>query len=167
MSGSAPRLRWGVKASFRDYVGAIADGSEQALDGAQPAEGDFEFPLRETVDGALRFGGRIEFRGYNDLLAVTIRDPWLHPDPEEPWMSVVDPAYRGDTSHRIRLCRLSGDVDALTSTQGLGRDVTLHAHLLMDALRIFDDVYGPGAELDDLTLVAPLSQEVGSSRVAE
>lgn len=166
MTSTSARLSWGVKATFRQYVTAIPDGRETVSEGAFVEGEAFSFPLHLATEGEYRFQGRVDLTGYNGLLAVQVQNPWLHISSESWWLTVVDPAYRGDLDRRIRFCTLG---ELLRDPAG-GETIVLPAHLDPAATRIFDDVYVPGTRLDDIMLVLPtshwLSENRGNPRVS-
>jgi hypothetical protein len=49
MTTTTPRLSWGIKASFRQYVAAITDGTETASEGASIDGEAFSFPLHAAT----------------------------------------------------------------------------------------------------------------------
>jgi hypothetical protein len=150
-------LRWGIKASFREYISSISDGVEELRDGAALIDGVFAFPRDDAAslppesaaESEYRFRGRVDLTGYDGLLGVRIQDPWLQLI-ETSWsLSVVDPAYRGDTSRRIRVCSLDREPGPYMSDG----TAVFAARLDGTATRLFDGVYAPGTRLDSVTVV--------------
>jgi len=162
MNTTTPQLTWGVKASFRQYVAAISDGTESVSEGAFIEGGAFSFPFQEAVEGEYRFQGRVDVTGYNGLLSVQVQNPWLHVSESTWWITVVDPAYRGDLDKRIRICSLGNPLP----DRPVSNTTVLPARLDSAATRLFDDVYPPGTELDDITIVLPALAVVAGESVA-
>lgn len=153
MNGLGPRLYWGVKESFRQYIAGISDGAETVCEGAFMEGGAFGFPLHEASEDEYRFRGRVDLTGYSGMLSLQIQNPWLHVSEESWWLTVVDPAYRGDHNTRLRFCTL-GEPETGTADS---KTVVLPAQLDPAATRMFDGVYAAGTQLDDITVVLPLS----------
>ena len=80
-------LTWGVKQSFRNYVGSpIAQGTITADSGAtQTDSGEFEFSsgtgtVEEDGSAEVSFSGSVNFEGHHGDLDVTLTEPTLSLD---------------------------------------------------------------------------------------
>lgn len=151
MTEMGPGLYWGVKESFRQYIAGISDGAENVSEGAFLQGGTFGFSLQEATPHEYRFRGRVDITGYNGLLSLQVQNPRLHVEEGSWWLTVVDPAYRGDLAKRIRFCTLG---EPVTDTPD-SKTVVIPAQLDSVATRMFDGVYAAGTELDNITVVLP------------
>jgi hypothetical protein len=78
-------FRWALRTSFREYIAALDDGGEEASEGAIIGD-DGRFVMQSDPapdvppldDRVLPFRGTVSFRGHSGLLAVVLRDPWIH-----------------------------------------------------------------------------------------
>lgn len=125
------RLLWGLKESFADYVATF--GEVTASDSAESAGDRFSFPAApgDGSDGIERFTGRVEYRAHGGLLALVVRDPWLHRDGDG-WFLTIDRG-RGDES-RTRIAALE-----LLDSPGEAREFS--ASLADGAGYLFDHRY--------------------------
>lgn len=78
-------LTWGVKESFRAYIGsAIANGSWEVSDGATYETPSFGWTVAEgsvdpvTGEGQVAFTGTITFTGHEGILNLVLADPIVH-----------------------------------------------------------------------------------------
>lgn len=135
-------LRWGVRASFLDYLRTLDDG-EATAGGDAAFDGDeFEFPLVDaagfdpaTGRGILTFSGSARFRGHGGMLDLFLADPHL---------------ICGDEG------ALTVDVDGRRvpfATVDLGVGWTdAPAALTREGSALLNDVYRPGTRLDPLSV---------------
>lgn len=82
---TAGALRWGVRASFLDYLRGLDDGEIAASDGAVFDGTECEFPLSDAAGagpgrGVLEFGGSARFRGHGGMLDLVLAAPHLDLD---------------------------------------------------------------------------------------
>jgi hypothetical protein len=157
MEPSAIELRWGVKASFREYVGEIEGSSQGMLPGAGRREGglfvfDPDPAATRWVDSEPRVladAGAAQFTAYAGTMNVVIRDPWVEFDDAGPRLTIVEPVGRGS---RLHLATLKP-----AEPQRVGdvlRWGPVAARLAIGGMRVFDGVYGPGSELDSVDFAA-------------
>jgi hypothetical protein len=157
MESSALELRWGVKASFREYVGEIEGSSQGMLPGAGRLEdGLFVFDADPAatrwVDSeprVLAFVGTAQLTAYGGMMNVVIRDPWVEFDDAGARLTIVDPAA---PASRLHLATLK-----LAEPQIIGdvlRWGKVPARLAIGGMRVFDGVYHPGSELDSVDFAA-------------
>jgi hypothetical protein len=150
-------LRWGVKQSFREYVRAIDDGSEDTSAPAYMQNGEFCFPQSEG-DGGLCFTGRATLSAYRGMLGVTIIDPRIEAYNNALVLSIVEPTSRSVPPSRRIVCTLTPRESTAADEQ------ILDAHLTDAGTVLFDDVYQPGTRMDPVTVVgADLTVLVASS----
>jgi hypothetical protein len=155
--GPHKALRWGIKQSFRDYVLALNDGSENLSSQVTRDErGNFSFEAdpngtsKATNDEPMKFQGSVVLSGYRGMLLVRVRDPWIEVTNSGMQLTVMHPAYREKTTERLALAEL---VEVGTREVEGSYYSTLGSRLLAPGVRTFDDVYKVGTELDDLTVV--------------
>ena len=165
---------WGVKQSFRNYIGGpIAGGEITASDGAGVNDdGTFDFPTvdgsvsKEDASGEVSFGGRVVFAGHDygqgAVLEVHVADPRVEFDGDGSATVYADVTSRefnganpdvppGDLIEfgEVTVAELTGaelvvDGDDLAFTSEAG---TLHA----DAVEAFAEFYGAGEAMDPLS----------------
>ncbi|MBR8740457.1 HtaA domain-containing protein [Nocardiopsis sp. MG754419] len=165
---------WGVKESFRNYVGSpIADGGYETSDGATVNDdGTIDFPTvdglvsKEDASGEVAFGGGVVFSGHDygqgAVLEVRLADPRVEFDGDGSATVFADVTSRefGGTSPNtppgeliaygeVAVAELTGaalvvDGDDLSFTSAAG---TLHA----DAVEPFAGFYNAGAPMDPLS----------------
>lgn len=107
-------LRWGLRASFRDYFERLADHEYRLSNGAsRTARGQFMFPGRVQTGpgpsgpGIIRCQGRVEMTAHFGALSVLIADPEIAigDDGHGILTAVVD--EHGDAPVRMDVARLS------------------------------------------------------------
>lgn len=165
---------WGVKQSFRNYIGSpIADGEITASDGASVNDdGTFDFPTvdgsvsKEDASGEVSFGGRVVFAGHDygqgAVLEVHVADPRVEFDGDGSatvYAEVTSREFNGANPNlppgdlvdfgEVPVTELTGaelivDGDSLALTSEAG---TLHA----DAVEAFAGFYGAGDPMDPLS----------------
>lgn len=99
------RLTWGVKSSFRNYVGGpVAGGSVTTSGHASPAaDGSYVFPQRSTTakppspTGTTSYRGQVSFAGHHGDLDMSLRDPRVVVGPGGSAKLVVDSRPTGAT----------------------------------------------------------------------
>jgi hypothetical protein len=137
-------LRWGIRASFIEYVRELPDGTIAWSDG----EG--LFPLQSIDDRILMFSGRFRARGHGDLLRVEIHSPRI--DLDRGVLSVLDERNRA-----LPLVGLTHpEVVATASTWSL---TVAAPTLTSDGASLFGGSYRPGEHLDSLTVEMPIPGE--------
>lgn len=107
-------LRWNVKQSFRDYVGALPDGTEEKSGAVRESEdGDLVFDAVRVDAGdagdatTFLFEGGVRFRGYRGMLHVDLRDPHVSVTAEGASLS-VDTTPPGSFERRIVVATADG-----------------------------------------------------------
>lgn len=154
---AAIELRWGVKASFREYVGEI-EGSSQ---GMLPGPGRFERGLFvfdpdpsatlwvDSEPRVLAYAGAAQFTAYSGLMDVVIRDPWVEFDDAGARLTIADPAA---PAARLHLANLKpAEPQRVRDVFRWGQ---VSARLAIGGMRVFDGVYAPGSELDPVEFAA-------------
>ncbi|MCU1524949.1 MAG: hypothetical protein JWO18_1843 [Microbacteriaceae bacterium] len=153
METPAIEFRWGVKASFREYVGEIEGSSQGMLPGAGRLDGgtfvfDPDPAATRWVDSGprvLAYAGAAQFTAYAGLMNVVIRDPWVEFDDAGTRLTIVDPAA---PALRLHLANLKPGEPHRVG--GVVRWNQVSARLAIGGMRVFDGVYGPGSELDSV-----------------
>lgn len=157
-SHRAGRLDWNIKTSFRAYVQALSDGTEQWLSETGALTPDaLSFDLsdasefdRQSGQGILRFSGAVRFRGYRGALLVTLSDPELKFAGEQISVS-FNVAPPGSVADR-----------ALFATAALPRPVVSGAEMLWrvpsprltaEGGMLLGSVYPESSELDEFQCV--------------
>lgn len=141
-------LIWGVKQSFREYVGD-SQGTIEALDGASFDGEVFTFPAAPTVEAAsegapLKFAGTAHFNAHGGMLDVTLSDPWIEITPTGPILTVVDTVSR---TARHELARLDP-----VAVEGLTTSARYEARLSFVGSRLLGEVYRVDTLLDHVTV---------------
>ncbi len=129
---TAGALRWGVRASFLDYLRGLDDGEVTASDGAVFDGTECEFPLADATGarrgrGILAFGGSARFRGHGGLLDLVLEAPQLDLD-----AGVLTVASDG---HRVPVATVELGVIGAAWTSSPARLTREGAALLNDAYR--------------------------------
>lgn len=165
---------WGVKQSFRNYIGSpIAAGEITASDGASVNDdGTFDFPTvdgsvsKEDASGEVSFGGTVLFAGHDygqgAVLEVQVADPRVEFDGDGSatlYADVTSREFKGANPSlppggliefgEVPVAELTGaeltvDGDDIGFTSEAG---TLHA----DAVEAFADFYDAGDPMDPLS----------------
>ncbi|GEK79148.1 HtaA domain-containing protein [Agrococcus baldri] len=150
-------IRWGIKSSFREYIGSIEGAEEHVSDGASRLpDGTFVFPAADpaaTMDSPelIRCRGAAGFRAHDGLLDVALNEPWIEGSDGDLRLSI---RRSGTTSGlRVELARLARVEDMQSDTRWV-----FDAVLAIGGVHVFDGVYPLGAELDRL-VVERLSEE--------
>ncbi|MGW1547240.1 HtaA domain-containing protein [Streptomyces sp. NPDC002346] len=152
-------LAWGVKASFRDYV-RQAEGAMEVRGKATHGPDGFVFPAVDSSQfdpvsglGELRFEGEVHFTAHHGMLSVTVADPRIAIGPTGAVLTVLDPDYLPDRSHRIKVARLgpvTRAVDEVTWAQ-------VTAALTVQGSRLLGDVYPVNTPLDPVSFSLPVA----------
>lgn len=159
-------LRWGIKASFIDYVrrmpggrgtigeGAVPVGASDTLYSLDPAP-----PTSAAVDGALRawaFRGDVRFTGHGGMLFVRIANPWIVLGEQEAVLSIEDP-YQTEGAPRIPLVTMQLRSDPAAEADGLEAWFSSDVRLTPEGVPLFNDVYQVGEPFEPLSVIAPLA----------
>lgn len=136
--GSQPRLEWGIRESFRDYLSGVPD-AEVVLDGVMFDEASerFVFPLETTSPPATK--GNLQIRAHGGVLDLRLSR--LQPTAGEKSWELLDATAQA-------IARLPGhlpesDASTWTFTQVLLTDY---------GSSLFAEHYGPWASMDPLTV---------------
>ena len=139
---TAGGLRWGVRASFLDYLRGLDDGEVAATGDASFDGGGFEFPLADAAGfdpasgrGVLAFSGAARFRGHGGMLDLLLADPHLECTDE----GVLTVAVDGRRVPFATVGLRTGWTDAPTA-------------LTREGAALLNDVYRPGTQLDPLSV---------------
>jgi len=159
-------VTWGVKASWRSYIGesgiSIAGGVTRAAGGA------FTWPVESGTfdDGTkvleLDLGGSVHFTAHEGALDMTISEPRLVIDGDDPQL-LADVVSRSETTGEmvdygeIPLATLDLDSGSPITASGTTTWAPLDARLAADAVRAFGGFYGSGIAIDPVsaTYVGP------------
>ncbi len=171
-STGAGYFRWGVKASFREYVtGPIAQGSID-LSGAGRSGSQFIFGQSQSVGalselGDVNYGGAVRFLGHQGILNVALQNPRV--TITSPSSAIVSVEVGG-----TRINMASVNLSAATKTQ---TDTTLSysnapATLLPAGQSVFsfqgDTFYRAGTALDPISFsVGGVAEEAPASFLFE
>ncbi|KAF0956797.1 HtaA domain-containing protein [Rhodococcus sp. T7] len=163
VDATLPGLRWGIKASFLDYIARMPDGRGTVSDGARPTEHNemvFE-PAPEVaapagVDRFMAFRGDVRFGGHFGMLFVRIADPWVTVRGRTADLTVLDP-HHPEVEARLHLVTFTLDSSTQSGTiTWTGSDV----RLTPDGAGLFNDVYPPGEPFEPITIVLAASSPV-------
>ncbi|GAB3071917.1 HtaA domain-containing protein [Nocardioides zeae] len=160
-------LRWGIKASFIDYVRRMPGGQGTIADGAVPvgtAEVLFTLdptPPVGTSPGTTRawaFAGDVRFAGHGGMMFVRLALPRLEVAPGgSARLTIEDPHQRPDAP-RIPLVDLT--LVQHPSPEAAADGVELWAsddvRLTAEGVALFNDVYAAGEPFEPLTVVVPI-----------
>ena len=150
----ATSLQWGVKQSFRNYVGMaggtteVGAGAQQTEDGAfvfAAADGDLALDAEGKLQGRGGFTGEVKFQAHGGMLSVFLADPAIEVDDKGAALTVADTAKR---DYRVEVARL--DLAAMT-TEPSG-EIIIPVGLSIEGSRLLGDHYAPRTELDPVRL---------------
>ncbi len=150
----AASLQWGVKQSFRNYVGMaggtteVGAGAQQTEDGAfvfAAADGDLALDAEGKLQGRGGFTGEVKFQAHGGMLSVFLADPAIEVDDKGAALTVADTAKR---DYRVEVARL--DLAAMT-TEPSG-EIVIPVGLSVEGSRLLGDHYAPRTELDPVRL---------------
>lgn len=146
MNGGA--LCWGIKRSFREYVGAIEDGSVSTAEDAREQDGEIWFP-HDGSDQPLYFSGSVTLSAYGGMMEVTLADPRITLRDTAWALSVREPGDARPDHARVGVCDL-----VFLERADAGRTVAFRAKLAASGVRLFDGVYPAGTPMDDVRVRA-------------
>ena len=150
----AASLQWGVKQSFRNYVGMaggtteVGAGAQQTEDGAfvfAAVDGDLALDAEGKLQGRGGFTGEVKFQAHGGMLSVFLADPAIEVDDKGAALTVADTAKR---DYRVEVARL--DLAAMT-TEPSG-EIVIPVGLSVEGSRLLGDHYAPRTELDPVRL---------------
>lgn len=145
-----PKLHWGVKSSFVDYIASLRDGVIQADEGAEVSETEFtfEFDELEESDDALniRFNGRLAMAGHGGFLWVMFAYPRVQILAAGAILTVRD--TRHDQQHL--------PFATLSAPRVADETIFVEASLHPDATWVFENRYATGSLLDPIEMNLPL-----------
>ena len=150
----AASLQWGVKQSFRNYVGMAGGttedgaGAQQTEDGAfvfAAADGDLALDAEGKLQGRGGFTGEVKFQAHGGMLSVFLADPAIEVDDKGAALTVADTAKR---DYRVEVARL--DL-AAAATEPSG-EIVIPVGLSIEGSRLLGDHYAPRTELDPVRL---------------
>ena len=150
----ATSLQWGVKQSFRNYVGMaggtteVGAGAQQTEDGAfvfAAVDGDLALDAEGKLQGRGGFTGEVKFQAHGGMLSVFLADPAIEVDDKGAALTVADTAKR---DYRVEVARL--DLAAMT-TEPSG-EIVIPVGLSIEGSRLLGDHYAPRTELDPVRL---------------
>lgn len=150
-----PVLRWGVKESFRAYVGGLPDGVISCADGAQQSEsGDFQFPIDLDASWVGEGGGNalvatrghVSFSGHGGHLRVTLERVQLQIEDGRLRLSVADASGPGSTVIARGTGVLTGGL-----LRGVPRITTLGSEMLGGTYPVGTDLDAVEADVSQVT----------------
>ncbi|MDT9593718.1 HtaA domain-containing protein [Nocardioides zeae] len=166
-SGAPPHgLRWGVKASFVEYVRRSPGGKGSVSDGAVPV-GATEVlyalaptPPEAPAPGSARawaFLGDVRFAGHGGMMFVRLAAPWVEVGPTGALLSIEDP-HGAEGAPRVPLAELTlrEQVSAEARADGVELWTSDDVRLTAQGAALFNDVYAPGETMDPLSVVVPI-----------
>lgn len=152
-------LRWGVKASFIQYVRGMPDGRAAVGDGAVPVGTDeIFFTLDPAAASAATwaFRGDLRFTGHYGMLFVRIARPWLVVEGGSATMTIE----AGGGAREALVTTSLERVDLRAGTEiWVGADVRLAAA----GVPLFNDVYAEGEPFEPLVLQVPVRDAVAEA----
>ena len=152
----AQYLRWGIKESFRNYLGRQADFSLNVYGGASVGAGNaVHFPLTQsttettpaqtaTQDGVLFAGqGQAMFLAHHGMMRLSLKNPIVRQDGSELTLAFdFGTGAEGTAPDYFEVARL------VATAAGDDRRRTFQAFLLPEATGMFNDMYEADSELD-------------------
>lgn len=153
---SAQYLRWGIKESFRDYLGRQADFSLNVYGGASVGAGNaVHFPLTQgstdesSADGGVMWAaqGNALFLAHHGMMRLSLKDPIVRKDGSD-----LTLAFDFGTDVSGTKPEYFGVARLVEIPAGDDRRRTFQAFLLPDATGMFNDMYEADSELDTLTI---------------
>ncbi len=149
-------LRWGIKASFVDYVRRMSDGRGSVGDGAMPVgTGDlfYEYDADASVAGkVLAFRGDVRFTGHFGMLFVRIAHPRIELDGSAAVLTIEDPQAQADAPRVPLVTGTLRHVGTQDGTEVWGSD---DAVLTAEGVALFNDVYAVGEAFEPLVVQLP------------
>jgi hypothetical protein len=156
-AGLVHGLRWGIKASFIDYVRRMPDGKGSVGDGAVPVgTGDlfYEYDAEaSTADAVLAFRGDVRFSGHFGMLFVRIANPRLELDGSSAVLTIDDPDARADAPRVPLVTARMQHVGTRDGTQVWGSD---DVALTAEGVALFNEVYPAGEPFEPLVVQVPI-----------
>ena len=155
----APRLAWGIKRSFAEYLTKVPDGEYVTTGGAQIVSGQvacFEQGPNSTYDpgtgtGLLRFRGEVRVSGHYGMLAIRITDPWVEFRADAAALTVVDHRYP-DANIRLDLVAVTLGLPTQIEPGLLAWEGVL-TRLTSAGRKIFDGNYNQGEAFDPISII--------------
>ena len=176
---TAASLTWGVKESFRSYIGsAIANGSWETANGATYTTPEFGWSTAtgsidpETGHGQIAFTGSIVFSGHDGLLHLVLADPTIHLGDDGATLLLdvlsndttgalaVDEQDLSFATLPIDVAGTAWEPGGSQSWAGVGP-----VALTEPGAAAFGGFYAAGDELDPISLSVTLSDECGAEAV--
>ncbi|GAA1948305.1 hypothetical protein GCM10009798_04340 [Nocardioides panacihumi] len=148
-------LRWGIKASFLDYVRRMPDGQGSVGDGAVPV-GSGELFYEYDADGSSpdvwSFRGDVRFSGHYGMLFVRVAHPTIELVGDRAVLTIEDPQAR-DGAPRVPLVTgtLQRVADQAPTVVWGSDNVTLTAA----GVELFNDVYAEGEAFEPFVVQLP------------
>ncbi|MDQ7909339.1 HtaA domain-containing protein [Phytohabitans sp. ZYX-F-186] len=153
-------LRWGIKASFIEYLRRMPGGRASASDGAVPVgtnEIFFAFdpavrPPAEHGQAAWAFRGDVRFSGHFGLLFVRVAAPWIVLDAGSAVLTIAPPHEREDAP---RVPLVTATLERAGRHAGTEAWTSTSVRLTSAGAEIFNDVYPEGEPFAPLTVQVP------------
>lgn len=174
---TAASLSWGVKESFRSYIGSsIANGSWEVSNGATYETPSFGWSTATgsidpaTGHGQVAFTGTIVFTGHDGLLHLVLADPIIHlgDDGAELLLDVLSNDTTGALTvdeQDVPFATLPIDVAGAGWEAGGTLDLPALAPVTLTeaGAAAFGGFYAAGDELDPISLSVTLGDECGAA----
>lgn len=155
-----PGLRWGIKASFVDYVRRMPDGKGSVGNGAVPiGAGDlfysYDAEASTTRDDGRQiwaFRGDVRFSGHFGMLFVRIAHPRIEVDSAWSVLTIEDPEGREDAP---RVPLVTARPRQVPGKDGVVVWVADEVALTAEGVALFNEVYAEGEPFEPLVVQLP------------
>jgi hypothetical protein len=149
-------LRWGLKASFVDYVRRMPDGKGSVGDGAVPVGSHdlfYSYDAEASGPSVWAFRGDVRFSGHYGMLFVRVAHPRLELDGAAAVLTIEDPHAQEGAARVPLVTATLQQVETRGDTEVWGsNDVALTAA----GVQLFNDVYAEGEPFEPLVVQLPL-----------
>jgi hypothetical protein len=151
-------LRWGLKASFIDYVRRMPDGKGSVGDGAVPVgDGElfYEYDAAASTAGeVLAFRGDVRFSGHFGMLFVRVAHPRIELDGSTATLTIADPEARPDAPRVPLVTGTLRHLDSQGEVEVWGSDDVV---LTAAGVELFNEVYAEGEPFEPLVVQLPVT----------
>lgn len=175
-TGTSGQLVWGVKSSFRSYVGGpVAQGTVTTSGHARTAaDGSYVFPQRSTsaappsAQGTTSYRGQVGFAGHHGDLDLTLRNPRVVVTSSTSARLVVDSRPTGASGFStVTVSALDLTKGAKSSAQGAVTHSDVPVTLSPAGTRLFSwggsSMYPAGTAMDPVTFTVGTDTTVSGS----
>lgn len=175
-TGTSGQLAWGVKSSFRSYVGGpVAQGTVTTSGHASTAaDGSYVFPQRSTsaeppsAQGTTTYRGQVGFTGHHGDLDLTLRNPRVVVTSSTSARLVIDSRPTGASGFStVTVSALDLTKGAKSSAQGAVTHSDVPVTLSPAGTRLFSwggsSMYPAGTAMDPVTFTVGTDTTVSGS----